>query len=115
MSENNPPPMCPLPPEERRSTGIKIPVPWSKDPIEVRGLGTILSLALVAICLTAYMVYQLNEKVTMANALSVAEHVKIEEVMAEQTYVLTLSAEKREQLNLAMPPSLRRKIRERAE
>lgn len=101
------------PEEDQRKTGIRIPVPWSRDPIEVRGLGTILTLTLVTICLTAYMVWKMSEEVTVAHALSVTQHVRLEEAVTEQTYVLSLKQEDREKLNIAMPDSLRKKLRRR--
>lgn len=91
--------------QDRRQTGLKIPTPWG--PVEVRGLGTILSLSLVVLALVAYMTWE--GKAEHAKIVTAVEGVK--EVVAEQTYVLTLDQKEREALNLSMPPSLRSKIR----
>lgn len=91
--------------EDQRKTGLKIPTPWG--PLEVRGLGTILTLALLAVCFTAYLVWEGKQE----HAKIVQEVIKVTEAMQEQTYVLTLGTQEREALNLSMPWSLRNKIR----
>ena len=107
MSEQIPP-NCPIPQEERRGgTGIKIPVPWSQKPIEIRGLGTIVALTFLCSAGGLYLIYESkgeHEKLTQV------AH-SIESAVSEQTYVLSLPQEEREQLKITMPASLRTKIR----
>ena len=43
---------------EKRTDGMSIPVPWSKEPIKIRGLGTIMTLLLVAVSLMAYVLWE---------------------------------------------------------
>lgn len=99
--------------EERRKTGIRIPVPWSKEPIEVRGLGTILTLSLIAVCLTAYMVYDVKAQMPVEHQKIVVAVDSLKEATMEQTYVLSLDETQRKNLDLRMPPSLRAKQRRR--
>ena len=44
-------------PTDQRKPGIKIPLPWG-GALELRGLGTILTLTVIAQFLVAYMVYE---------------------------------------------------------
>lgn len=91
-------------PSRRRS--IKIPVPWSRDPIEIRGYDMIILLVAAAIPFTAYFLYEIKTN-------GDAAHNQILDALAVQTYVLSLSQDKREALNISMPESLRRRIRNR--
>lgn len=107
MSEQIPP-NCPIPQEERRGgTGIKIPVPWSQKPIEIRGLGTIVALTFVCSAVGLYLIYE--GKREHENIVKVVA--TVETAVTEQTYVLSLTQEERERLKITMPPSLRSKIR----
>jgi len=88
----------------QRANGIKIPTPWGT--FEVRGLGTILTLSLIALCLIAYMTWEGKSE----HDKIVSSILQVNETMNEQTYVLSLSTEERANLRITMPASLRAKI-----
>lgn len=50
--------MSETPNSEQRTSGLSIPVPWSKEPIKVLGLGTVMTLMLVAVSLMAYVLWE---------------------------------------------------------
>lgn len=45
---------------EQRKTGIDIPVPWSKDPIKVRGLGAVLGGILALLGFNTYVLHMMQ-------------------------------------------------------
>lgn len=92
--------------------------------IEVKGLGlegrmrgrrliNTQSLLLAAICALTALGYQHHASSEESHKEQGKEIAKIHESMSENTYVLSLSQAEREKLNIAMPESLRRKIRNR--
>jgi hypothetical protein len=91
--------------EERRRI-VRIPVPWSRNPIEFRGYDLVLVLSAASLPFIAYFLYVIYTDGEHA-------HLKIMEALNEQTYVLSLPQEKREALNISMPESLKTKIRKR--
>lgn len=94
--------------DDQRKTGLKIPTPWG--PLEVRGLGTMLSLTLTAVALIGYMVFKMDQKLDDHGAKTQQSIESLRDEMAAQTYVLTLGQKERESLNLSMPHSLRKKM-----
>lgn len=62
-------------------------------------------LVLILFCAMALLLY--ND-----HTANEAQHLKLLEAIAENTYVLALPQADRERLNIAMPESLRRKIRQ---
>lgn len=42
---------------DRRTAALDIPVPWSKEPMKIRGLGFIATLQLVATCVMCWVLY----------------------------------------------------------
>lgn len=92
--------------------------------IEVKGLGlegrlrgkrlvNANSLLLTAVCALAALGYQHHASSEEQHKKQGEELRQIHEAMAENTYVLSLSQADREKLNIAMPDSLRRKVRSR--
>lgn len=92
--------------QSSRRRSIKIPVPWSRDPIEIRGYDLIILLVAAAIPFTAYFLHEIKTN-------GDAAHNQILDALAVQTYVLSLSQDKREALNISMPESLRKRLRNR--
>lgn len=91
---------------EQKRRSIKIPVPWSSNPIEIRGYDFILILLVAAVPFGAYFLYELKTDSNTA-------HTKIFEALEVHTYVLSLPQDKRDALNISMPDSLRKKVRNR--
>lgn len=63
---------------DQRVAGFSIPVPWSKEPIKVRGLGTIMTLMLVAVSLMTYVLWEHMDQTKMTSEAFIS-------VMKEQT------------------------------
>lgn len=95
---------------EARISGGGVKIGWMGFRIEGKGR------AVVGVVLAAIVVGALGVGLYVHDARSEAsskersrEHVQLEDRLNEVVYVLTLSQEQRERLNLAIPDSLRRK------
>lgn len=111
MSEQKTPGECPIQQDERRTgAGIDIPVPWSKEPVRIRGLSIIMTMVLVALSITASLVWGIREDMTKDHKSLITQNAQIVEALTEQTYIQSLSDKERADLNLTIPPSLRNKL-----
>ena len=81
----------------RRSIRIKLPMGAE---IEIRGYDILMILVAVAAGLGTYFLYTSQE-----------EHQHLQESFAEMVYVLSITQEERMKLNLAMPATLKQKLR----
>lgn len=88
-----------------RRRSIKIPIPWSSNPIEIRGYDFILIFLVAVIPFGAYFLFEMKTKGEEA-------HLQIFQALEVQTYVLSLSQDKRDKLNISMPQSLRKRLHE---
>jgi hypothetical protein len=71
--------------------------------------------ALLIACLLAYAGYLHHTANEAQLARIEVQLTRVFEAMSEQTFVLSLSQAEREKLNITMPESLRKKIRERSQ
>jgi len=76
--------------------------------------GNIVKLMLIVMgfAFLGYMVYQLNTELKAMNTQAAHEHKQLAEGVSEMVFVISLSPEERKRLGIAMPRSLRDKIRE---
>lgn len=82
-------------------------------------LGNLLQIVIVAaVALGVYILHEMRGEAKAASAVTQQEHGKLgdavekgTEAQVEMNYILTLSPEAREKLNLRMPESLRKKVR----
>ena len=93
--------------------------PWFK--FRARGYDVLVTLVAILCGVTAYMVYTNGQSsvaaIAVLNSDTQHQHLEIErrldaEVQAqhEMTYIMTLSQDQREHLNLSMPNSLRERL-----
>lgn len=97
---------------EHRLANGDVKIGWMGFRLEGRGRAVV-SVVLSALVIAAVLggLYFHDVRSETANALRAHEHMQIEERLNEVVYVLTLSQDQRERLNLAVPDSLRRKQR----
>jgi hypothetical protein len=95
--------------EERAELEVRALGWWAR--IRSKDLKDVYSFVAI-ICLVVALVWLDNHKEATATNHKVVESSlkEMKEHIAEQTYVLTLSQEKRDALNLQMPDSLRKKL-----
>jgi hypothetical protein len=99
---------------EQRLAGGGVKIGWMGFRLEGKGravVGVLLALAVVAILMAGG--YAHDKKNEEASTQRQKEHTAMEERLNEVVYVLTLSQQERERLNLSIPDSLRRKQIER--
>jgi len=108
--------------ESTNAQEIEISSPLGK--VRARGSDIIHVLGLVVLCLVAYVLFQhkIDEKENkeyLVNAIkqsATEQRIAIEqsaEAQLELNYLMTLSTEERKKLNIEMPDSLRKRIRDR--
>lgn len=98
---------------EKRLANGDVKIGWMGFRLEGRGravVSVVLSALIIAVLLGGMYVHDVRSGT--ADVQRAAEHMQIVERLNEVVYVLTLSQEQREHLNLAVPESLRRKQRE---
>lgn len=95
-------------PVQQRQPLLKIKLPWGE--LQARGETVILTILIIICTGTAIMVYD-------RGIIARAEHLELSkdlrsftEAVAEQSYILTLSTDRREKLGLMMPYSLCKKL-----
>lgn len=104
-------------PTERRTTegrtGFKITIPLlGGTKIEATGKDVFITAIIVGITVALVVLYD-HKEATAKEHTNLADRVNVmADHLSEQTYVLTLPQEKREALNLQMPDTLRKKIRQ---
>jgi hypothetical protein len=89
-------------PKSNRRRSIRIKLPWGE--LEIRGYDFLMVILVASLPFGAYFLYELKTENDRA-------HREIVEGLTEQTYVLSLPQDKRDALNIAMPASLKKKIR----
>lgn len=97
---------------ERRKDGITIKLPGGTE-IKLGGYNVFVTVILVIVATSALLLYDHREASakTLDKIIQTQEEQK--EAFNEMIYVLSLSPEKRTELNLAMPKSLRERQRRR--
>lgn len=78
----------------------------------LRGYDVLLTLICCALAGIGVFIYLTGQAVADEHKTIVAHQTKQEEIMSEMIYVLTLNPEKREKLQLDMPDTLRKKVRD---
>lgn len=99
---------------EDRLSGGGVKIGWMGFRLEGKGravVGVVLSAVIIGALLGG--LYAHDKRTDDSGQQRAHEHVQIEERLNEVIYVLTLSQDQRERLNLSMPESLRRKQVER--
>lgn len=84
-----------------RRRELKVSLPGGIS-FSLRGFDVVLMIVAATMPLMAYFMWEMKENGN-------AEHAQIAEAIEVQSYILTLSQEKREALNLAMPESIRKR------
>lgn len=95
---------------EARLAGGGVKIGWMGFRLEGRGravVGVVLSVLVVGAIGVGLYVHDARSEAAMKERSH--EHTQLEERLNEVVYVLTLSQQERERLNLAIPDSLRRK------
>lgn len=97
-------------PADRRRNGVEVTLPGGIK-VRARGLSVLLTLVLLVLCATLGLLYvhDLGEKEFRAQVAATMQSLSNRE--AEMNYILTLTPEERSKLNLAMPDSLRQRLR----
>jgi hypothetical protein len=100
---------------ERRLSGGDVKIGWMGFKLEGKGRAVVsVVLALVVIGRSSWRAgTRTIRKRRSVRCQQTHEHAQIDERLNEMIYVLTLSSEEKERLNLQMPDSLRRKQLER--
>lgn len=93
--------------DKRKS--VEIPVPWSSKLLRIRNYDICVVVLVSGAAITGYFLHGMDGKQTKI----VETQQTIIESLNEATYVLTLTPAEREKLDLQMPGSLRKKLKER--
>lgn len=95
---------------ESRLAGGGVKIGWMGFRLEGRGRAVV-GVVLAGVVIAAFTagLYAHDKRSDDSAQARAHEHVQIEERLNEVVYVLTLSQDQRERLNLAVPESLRRK------
>ena len=95
-------------PAQARQPMVRLKLPWGE--LQARGTDVILTFVLIIVAVTAALVYDFRVA-AKAEHLELSQSIKnFTEAVVEQSYILTLSAERRERLGLSMPYSLCKKL-----
>lgn len=84
----------------RRSIKLR----WGDKELEIRGYDILILILVACVPFASYFLYELKTN-------GEASHNQILQALEVQTYVLSLSQDRRDALNISMPKSLREKIR----
>lgn len=96
---------------EKEMNGFRITIPFlGGTKLEVTGKDVFITAIITGIAITLVVLFD-HKDVNANEHKVVAEQVKkLSENLEAHTYVLTLSQERREKINLEMPESLRKKV-----
>ncbi len=97
---------------ERRSNEFEVSIPGGIK-FTVRGYDVLAFLVAMMFCVMCFFLYTIREEQHKEHAALLSEDQKIKEALVEVVYVLSLTEDERKRLNVAIPESLRKKLKHR--